>query len=64
MVQRPEEKLDEINGIRNLIEENAMKSNDEELNNYLGNKFEQLNIKGQVISPPLIHNLGKTRRSK
>ena len=54
LVQRPEEKFNEINSIRNLIEESAMKSNDEELNNYLGNKFEQLNIKGQVISPPLI----------
>ena len=54
LVQKPNEKFNEINKIRNLIEEKAMKSNNEELNNYLGNKFDQLNINGQIILPPLI----------
>ena len=54
LVQKPDEKFNEINTIRNLIEENSMKSNNEELNNYLGNKFDQLNINGQIILPPLI----------
>ena len=54
MVQTPFEKYDEINYIRDLIEKNASNSNDNELHNYLGNKFDPVTINGQVILPPII----------
>ena len=54
LVQTPFEKYDEINYIRDLIEKNASNSNDNELHNYLGNKFDPVTINGQVILPPII----------
>ena len=54
LVQSPFDKLDEIKYIRNLIEKNATNTSEEELHNYLGNKFEPLTISGQIIRPPLI----------
>ena len=54
LVQSPSEKLKEINSIRYLIEDQLIKSNQEELHNYLGNKFEPLTISGEIIKPPLI----------
>ena len=55
LVQYPQEKFEEINFIRNLIQENASQANEDELHNYLGNKFEPLTVDGQVIKPPLIY---------
>ena len=54
LVQSPYEKYDEIHYIRDLIEKNASNSNDDELHNYLGNKFDPVTINGQVILPPII----------
>ena len=54
LVQSPFAKLDEINYIRDLIEEKSLNTNQDELHNYLGSKFEPLTIKGQIIRPPLI----------
>ena len=50
IVQPPNEKLREIQYIRQLIEQNANDIN----NNYLGNQFDPLIIDGQIIKPPLI----------
>ena len=54
LVQNPFEKLDEVKYIRSLIEEESLNTNQDELHNYLGSKFEPLTIKGQIIRPPLI----------
>ena len=54
LVQSPFAKLDEVNYIRDLIEEKSLNTNQDELHNYLGSKFEPLTIKGQIIRPPLI----------
>ena len=54
LVQSPFAKLDEVNYIRYLIEEKSLNTNQDELHNYLGSKFEPLTIKGQIIRPPLI----------
>ena len=54
LIQSPEAKYDEIYHTRKLIEENALISDDKELHNYLGNKFDPLTIQGQIIRPPLI----------
>ena len=50
IVQRPDEKLNEIQRIRRLIEQKAI----EIQNNYLGNQFDPLIIEGQIIRSPLI----------
>ena len=54
LVQRPSEKLDEIDYIRGLIENNAKNTDPNELHNYLGDKFDPVTINGQIIRPPLI----------
>ena len=63
MIQKPDEKYDEINYIRGLIEDNALNSKDTKdskdakdtkLHNYLGDKFDPITLEGQVIKPPLI----------
>ena len=54
LVQSPSKKLDEVNYIRDLIEEKSLNTNQDELHNYLGSKFDPLTIKGQIIRPPLI----------
>ena len=50
IVQAPREKYEEINYIRGLIEQTILDSNDD----YLGEKFDQLTINGQIIKAPLI----------
>jgi hypothetical protein len=54
MVQSPSEKFDEIYYVRNLIKKNAIKSEEDKLNSYLGDKFDPVTVDGQVIMPPLI----------
>ena len=54
MVQSPSDKFEEIKYIRELIKNNAINTQDEELHNYLGNKFDPVTVDGQVIKPPLI----------
>ena len=54
MVQSPSEKFDEIYYIRDLIKKNAIKSEEDKLNSYLGDKFDPVTVDGQVIMPPLI----------
>ena len=54
LVQKPNEKLEEIEGIRKLIELKSSESNQDELHNYLGNKFDPVTIDGQVIKAPII----------
>jgi len=54
MVQSPGEKYYEIYDVRKEIEKNALESTNNELHNYLGDKFEPLTIDGQIIKPPLI----------
>ena len=57
LVENPKQKYDKINNYRNLIEaelNNQDNTNKEELNNYLGNKFDPVIIQGQIIKPPII----------
>ena len=54
LIQNPNEKLKEIEKIRKLIEQKSMDSQEEELHNYIGTKFEPVTIDGQIIKPPLI----------
>lgn len=54
LVQNPYEKYQEIKYVRGLIEESAYNAEEEELHNYLGNKFDPLTVDGHVINPPLI----------
>ena len=54
MVQSPSEKFDEIYYIRDLLKKNAIKSEEDKLNSYLGDKFDPVTVDGQVIMPPLI----------
>ena len=54
LIQSPNDKLEEIEKIRKLIEINSKNSQEEQSLNYLGTKFESLTIDGQIIKPPLI----------
>ena len=54
LIQHPNEKLGEIEKIRRLIEEKSKESNNVELHNYLGTKFDPVTIDGQILKPPLI----------
>ena len=54
LVQSPFEKLDEINYIREIMEKAKKNVNEDQLHNYLGDKFEPLTLNGQIIKPPLI----------
>ena len=54
LIQSPNDKLEEIEKIRKLIEINSKNSQEEQSLNYLGTKFEPLTIDGQIIKPPLI----------
>ena len=54
LIQNPNDKLQEIEKIRKLIEKNSIDSQEDELHNFLGTKFEPVSIDGQVIKPPLI----------
>ena len=54
LVQRPNEKYYEIDDMRYLLEEKARSTDEKELHNYLGDKFDPVTINGQVIKPPLI----------
>ena len=54
LIQYPDEKLGEIERIRKLIEEKSKESQNGELHNYLGTKFDPVTINGQILKPPLI----------
>jgi len=54
LVQRPNEKYYEIDDMRYLLEEKAQKTDEKELHNYLGDKFDPVTINGQIIKPPLM----------
>ena len=54
LVQMPEEKYNEIDDIRYLLEKNAKTTDEKELHNYLGDKFDPITVNGQIIKPPLI----------
>ena len=54
LVQKPTEKYIEIDDIRYLLEENAKTTDEKELHNYLGDKFDPVTVDGQIIKPPLI----------
>ena len=54
LVQMPEEKYNEIDDIRFLLEDNAKTTDEKELHNYLGDKFDPITVNGQIIKPPLI----------
>ena len=54
LIQNPNDKLQEIEKIRKLIEKNSIDSQEDELHNFLGTKFEPVSIDGQIIKPPLI----------
>ena len=54
LIQNPNEKLKEIERIRKLIEQKSIDSQDDELHNYIGTKFDPVTIDGQIIKPPLI----------
>ena len=54
MAQTPTQKFEEIKYIRELIKQNALNSQEDELHNYLGNKFDPVTIDGQLIRPPLM----------
>ena len=54
LVQQPNQKLEEIEGIRKLIELKTAESNENELHNYLGNKFAPVTVDGQIIKAPII----------
>ena len=55
IVQSPDQKYEDIYNIRDLIEKNAINSKEEELHNYLGNKFDPVTVDGNIIKPPLIY---------
>ena len=54
MVQPPSDKFEEIKYIKELIKNNPINTQDEELLNYLENKFDLVTVDGQEIKPPLI----------
>ena len=54
LIQKPNEKLEEIEGIRKLIELKSSESNKDELHNYLGNKYDPVTVDGQIIKAPII----------
>ena len=54
LIQHPDEKLGEIERIRKLIEEKSKESQNDELHNYLGSKFDPVTVDGQILRPPLI----------
>ena len=54
ILQSPYEKYDEINRLNDLIKKTSINSKEEELHNYLGDKFDPLSINGQILKPPLI----------
>ena len=54
LVQRPNEKYYEIDDMRYLLEEKAQQTDEKELHNYLGDKFDPVTINGQIIKPPLM----------
>ena len=54
LIQNPNEKLKEIERIRKLIEQKSIDSQNDELHNYIGTKFDPVTIDGQIIKPPLI----------
>ena len=54
LIQKPNEKLEEIEGIRQLIELKSSESNKDELHNYLGNKYDPVTVDGQIIKAPII----------
>jgi hypothetical protein len=54
LVQRPNEKYYEIDDMRYLLEEKARNTGENELHNYLGDKFDPVTINGQIIKPPLM----------
>ena len=54
LVQTPYDKYEEIYNVRNLIEDTLYNAKENELHNYLGNKFDPLTVDGQIIKPPLI----------
>ena len=54
-IQKPNVKYNEINEYRYLIENKSRETGyNNELHNYLGDKFNPLFVEGQVIKPPLI----------
>ena len=53
LIQNPNDKLQEIEKIRNLIEKNSIYSQEDE-HNFLGTKFEPVSIDGKIMKPPLI----------
>ena len=54
LIQKPNEKLEEIERIRKLIELKSSESNEDELHNYLGNKFDPVTVDGPIIKAPII----------
>ena len=54
LIQKPNQKLEEIEGIRKLIELKSSESNKDELHNYLGNKYDPVTVDGQIIKAPII----------
>ena len=54
LIQKPDDKYYEIDDMRYLLEEKARNTGENELHNYLGDKFDPVTIKGQIIKPPLI----------
>ena len=54
LLQSPYEKYDEISYINDLIRKTSINSKEEELHNYLGDKFDPLYINGHILKPPLI----------
>ena len=54
LIQNPNDKLQEIEKIRKLIEKNSIDSQEDELHNFLGTKFEPVSIDGQIIT----HGMG------
>ena len=54
LIQKPNEKLEEIEGIRKLIELRSSESQEDELHNYLGTKFDPVTVDGQIIKAPII----------
>ena len=54
LIQKPNQKFNEIEKIRKLIEEMALDPQNDGMNKYLGDKFDPVTIEGEVIKPPLI----------
>ena len=54
LIQKPNDKFEEIEEIRKLIQTKSGESQKDELHNYLGTKFEPVTVEGAIIKPPLI----------